>query len=186
MNKIVLAVVGLSGAGKSEATNYILKKTNWPKVYFGQITFDEMARQKLEINEINERATREGLRKKYGMGAYAVLSVPKIKELMETAEGVVIESLYSWEEYCEIRKEFGNQFKVLAIWASPETRVKRMSLRPERPLTPIEVESRDFSQIENLHQAGPIARADAMVINEETFEELSRDIDLAFEKLKIN
>lgn len=186
MDKVILGIVGLPGAGKSETTDYILKKTGWPKVYFGQITFDEMARRGLGINETNERATREDLRKKYGMGAYAVLSIPKIKELLKTADGIVLESFYSWEEYLETRKEFGNQFKVLALWASPEIRIKRMGLRPQRALTPTEVESRDFSQIENLHQTGPIARSDAMIINEGTFEELYKNIDKALEKLQIN
>lgn len=186
MNKTIIAVVGLTGSGKSETTNYILKKTGWPKVYFGQATFDEMARRKLEINETNERTVREELRKKYGMGAYAILNVPKIREFLKTSDGVVVESLYSWEEYIAIRKEFSNQFKVLAVWASPNVRIHRMESRPERRLTPAETESRDFAQIENLHQAGPIARADAMVINEGSLEELCQSIDRAFEKLQIS
>ena len=42
MNKIILAIVGLPGAGKTEVTEYLIKETNWPKIYFGDVTFDEM------------------------------------------------------------------------------------------------------------------------------------------------
>ena len=180
--KIILAVVGLLGSGKTETAEYLVKKTGWPKVYFGDATFDEMKKEGLEINEANERKTREEIRKNLGMGAYAILNLPKIKELFKTSS-VIIESLYSWEEYLEMKKEFGDSFKVLAIYTSPEIPIKRMENRPVRPLTREEAISRDYSQIENLHQAGPIARADFMVVNEGTKEELYKEIDKIIAKL---
>ena len=182
MNKIILAVVGLPGAGKTEAVECILRKTNWPKVYFGDATFEEMKKVGLEINEANERMTRERIRKEMGMGAYATLSLPKIKEYF-VGSSVVLESLYSWEEYNEIKKEFGDSFKTLAIYASPETRIARMSNRPIRPLSREDVISRDYAQIENLHQAGPIARAEYTIVNEGTKEELYSQIDKIIEEL---
>ena len=117
MNKIILAIVGLPGAGKNEVTEYLMKKMNWPKVYFGDVTFDEMKKVGLEINETNERKTREEIRARLGMGSYAILSIPKIKELYEESS-VIVESLYSWEEYLEMKKEFGDVFKVLATFSS--------------------------------------------------------------------
>ena len=182
MTEIILTVVGLPGAGKTEIVEYLMKKTGWPKVYFGDVTFDEMKKVGLEINEINERKTREGIRAKLGMGAYAILNLPKIKELFKTSS-VILESFYSWEEYLEMKKEFGDVFKVLATFSSPETRTERIKNRPHRPLTKEEVVSRDYSQIENLHQAGPIARADFMVVNESTIESLHDQIDEIIKKL---
>lgn len=176
MNKIILAVVGLAGAGKSDVTEYLINKMQVPKVYFGDATFDEMKRIGLEINEANERKTREEIRKNLGMGAYAILNLPKIKELFKDGS-VIVESLYSWEEYLEMKKEFGDSFKVLSIYSSPETRIARMAVRPVRPLKREEMISRDYSQIENLHQAGPIARADWTIVNEGTKEELQQNLD---------
>jgi len=182
-NKIILAVVGLPGSGKTEAIEYLISKIKWPKVYFGDVTFDEMKRIGLEINEANERKTREGIREKLGMGAYAIMSLPKIKELFKDGN-VLIESLYSWEEYLEMKKEFGDSFKVLSITVSPETRISRLSNRAIRPLTREEVISRDYAQIENLHQAGPIARADWTIVNEGTKEELQNQIDEIIKKIQ--
>ncbi|MFA6251079.1 MAG: AAA family ATPase [Candidatus Paceibacterota bacterium] len=182
MNKIILAVVGLPGAGKTEIIEYLMNKTGWPKVYFGDVTFDEMKKVGLEINEANERITRERIRSEYGMGCYAILSIPKIKDLITTTS-VLVESLYSWEEYLEMEKAFGDDFKVLSVLSSPETRIKRMENRPIRPLSREDVISRDYAQIENIHQAGPIARADFFIINEESKEDLYKQIDEIITKL---
>lgn len=182
MSKIILAIVGLPGAGKTEITEYLMKKMNWPKVYFGDVTFDEMKKIGLEVNEINERKTREGFRTKLGMGAYAILNIPKVKNLYQNSS-VIVESLYSWEEYLEMKKEFGDDFKTLATFASPETRIARLTNRPLRPLNREEVISREYAQIENLHQAGPIARADFMIVNEGSKEDLYKQIDEIVKKL---
>lgn len=163
--KIILAVVGLPGSGKTEIIKYIQQQKGWPNVYFGKVVFDEMALHNLPINEENERKTREELRQNFGMAAPAIKSIPKIKELFKDSS-VLVESLYSWEEYLEMKKEFGANFFVLAVFASPKIRTKRMEARKERPLTPAELVSRDYSQIDKLHQAGPIARADFTIINE--------------------
>jgi dephospho-CoA kinase len=181
MSKIILAIVGLPGAGKTEAIEYLMKKTGWPKVYFGDVTFDEMKKIGLEVNEANEKKTRERIRSELGMGCYAILSIPKIKEFLKNSN-VFVESLYSWEEYLEMKKEFGDDFKVLAVFASPETRIGRMTNRLIRPLNREDVISRDYSQIANLHQAGPIARADFMIVNEGSKDDFYKQIDKVIEK----
>ena len=182
MNKIILAVVGLAGAGKTESTEYVIKKTGWPKIYFGQAVVDEVARRGLPLNEANERLVREEFRAKDGIGAMAIANLPKVKELYEKSN-VIIESLYSWEEYLIIKKEFGENFKVLAIYTSFDTREKRMLNRPHRPLSKEQLQSRDVSQIENLHQAGPIARADWTIVNEGSKEQLYLEIDKVLNNL---
>lgn len=181
-NKIILAIVGMPGSGKTEAGQYFLNKTNWPKVYFGDITFEEVKRLGLELNEANERKAREGIRDRLGMGSYAILSLPKIKEFFINSS-VLLESMYSWEEYLEIKKEFGDNFKILAIYSSPETRIDRLTKRPIRPLKKEELISRDYAQIENLHTAGPIARADFTIVNEGTKDDLYKQIDEVISKL---
>ena len=176
MNKNILAVVGLAGAGKTETTEYLIQKTGWPKVYFGQAVIDEVLKRGLPLNETNERLVREEFRAKDGMAAMAVANITKLNELFKSGS-VIIESLYSWEEFVKIQEEFGENFKVLAIYSAFPTRVKRMEHRAIRPVSPEDLAKRDYSQIENLHQAGPIARANWTIVNEGSLAELFVKID---------
>ncbi len=176
MSKIILAVVGLPGSGKTESSQYIMKRTGWPNVHFGHTVVDEVRARGMEVNQANERIVREEFRAKEGMGALAIMNLPKIRELFEQGS-VILESFYSWEEYTIVKEEFGDKFFVLAIYANFETRAARMIHRPERPLTRAELESRDYTQIDTLHQAGPIARADFTIINDSTTKNLHTNID---------
>ncbi|MCX6765543.1 MAG: AAA family ATPase [Candidatus Moranbacteria bacterium] len=181
MRKII-AILGLPGAGKTEVINYLIKKYNWPKVYFGDVTFDEVKRRGLEINEKNERTVREDLRAKYGRLHYASQVIKKI-EALPSDTNVLVESLYDWREYLFFKEKFGKEFMTIATYASPETRYERLSKRPERPLTPEVAQSRDYAQIENLFQAGPIAMANYTINNEGTFEELYSQVDEIIENI---
>lgn len=172
----------MTGSGKSEVVNYLVK-LSWQKVYFGTITFEELERRKLKVNEKNERMIREWLRKKYGMAAYAILNLPKIRKALQLGS-VVVESLYSWEEYKMIKKKYGHQFKVLAVYAPFYWRTKRMKNRVKRPLGPKELLSRDYAQIENINIAGPIADADFTVINDGSKKKIYQQVDKILQELK--
>ena len=176
MSNIILAIVGLAGAGKTEATNYIKGKEGWPKIYFGQAVIDGVKARGWPLNEDNEKKVREQLRAEHGIAALAIANLPKLKELFEQGN-VLVESLYSWEEYLLLKKQFGENFKVLAIYSSFATRAQRLAKRPERPLTPEQLDSRDIAQIENIHQAGPIARADWTIVNESSMEDFYISLD---------
>jgi dephospho-CoA kinase len=138
-----------------------------------------MKQDGMELNYENEKITREKIREEMGMGGYAMLAKPTIKELLTSNEVVIIESLYSWDEYKILKEEFGDIFEVLAIFASPKTRFKRLNSRvDERPIKDIEVfVKRDYNEIEKTDKGGPIARADYMIVNEGTEEDLYKQID---------
>lgn len=178
--KKIIAILGLPGAGKTEVINYLLKKYSWPKVYFGDIIFEEMKRRGLEINEKNERIVREGLRIEFGLLYYANQVIEKISKI--ESDVVLVESLYSWDEFLRFKEEYAEDFITISVYASPKTRYVRLGKRMVRPLTPEEAQSRDYSQIVNISQAGPIAMADFTVNNEGDMNELYRQID---EVLKI-
>jgi len=174
MNKII-AVIGMCGSGKSEAVKFFTEH-GYKRVYFGEVVMNEMKRLGLEVNEKNERETRENLRKEFGMGAMAVKSLPVIEELI-THNNVVIESLYSWEEFKILKDKFGDSFKLLTIYTTKELRYERLLKRPFRPLSADESKSRDISEIEKLDKGGPIAYSDYLVINDGTLDEMNKKFE---------
>jgi len=174
MNKII-AVIGMCGSGKSEAVKYF-EKNGYKKVYFGGVVLDEMKRLGLVINEQNERKTRENLRKEFGMGAMAVKSINKIEEYYRSGN-VVIESLYSWEEFKIIKKKYGDAFKLLAVYTTKALRYERLSKREFRPMNTEQAISRDYAELEKLDKGGPIAFADYTVINDRTLVELNKQLE---------
>jgi len=179
----IIAPIGMPGSGKTEANTYLQEKYNWPNVYFGQTTFDEMTRLGLEANQENERITRERLRDEFGEDYYAQEVVRKIKAL--TGEPfILVESLYSLAEYSVLKEHFGDDFITIAIHASPKTRHARLAVRPKRPLGEAEAVSRDLSQLTRLTQGGPIALSDFVVINEGNVSDLRANLDGIVEKLK--
>lgn len=182
----LLAVLGLPGSGKTEVINYIVKKYKFPNVYLGQVTFDRLKEKGLGINSQNEEMAREELRQEHGMGSHAILSLPKIEKLMGSTKVLLLESMYSWEEYLIFKEKYQEDFFTLAINASPKTREKRLKNRPVRPLkNSQEFLNRDYSQIEKLNQAGPIARADYTIINEDSLNILHQNIEKALEILNL-
>ena len=178
----VVAIVGMAGAGKSEAAR-IFEEHGFRKVRFGDITDEELKGRGLERNEENERYIRQQLRKEHGMAAYAKLNLPRI-DISLKSSNVVVDGLYSWEEYILLKEYYGGQFTVVAVWASAATRYGRLADRTERPLTLGEAASRDKSEIENSNKGGPIAMADFTIVNEASLEELEKETERVLSALK--
>lgn len=174
MNK-VFALVGMCGSGKSIANDFF-KQRGFVSVYFGGITMEELQNRDMEVNPENEKLVREDLRKKHGMAAYAILSLPKIEWGLKTAH-VIADGLYSWSEYKVLREKFGDKLVIVAVHASPKDRYERLAKRELRPLTQAEAKKRDYAEIENIEKAGPIAMADYMVVNNGSVNHLINQLE---------
>lgn len=178
----MVAIVGMPGAGKTEVAQ-IFEENGFTRIRFGDVTDEEIRKRGLELNEKNERHIRELLRQKHGMSAYAQLNLPRIDSALEHSN-VVIDGLYSWEEYTFLKTYYGENFYVVAVWASPKTRYTRLSGRANRRLSQEEAISRDWAEIENTNKGGPIAIADFTVINESSLENLKKEVKGIISKLK--
>ncbi len=178
----VVSIVGMAGAGKSEVAK-IFEESGFIRVRFGDITDEEIRKRGLELNEENERYIREFLRKEYGMSAYARLNLSKI-DLARKRSAVVIDGLYSWEEYTFLKTHYGEDFYVVAVWASPKTRYARLTDRSNRRLTLEEATNRDKAEMENINKGGPIAMADFTIINESSLEDLRKETKKIISRFK--
>ena len=77
--KKLIAVVGMSGSGKSVASDY-LESIGFKKIYFGGVVLTELKNRGMEDTPDNEKFVREDLRREYGMAAMAIKLLPEIKE----------------------------------------------------------------------------------------------------------
>ena len=168
MNKII-AIVGMCGSGKSVASE-LLESKGYKRVYFGGVTMDKLKEKGLEVTPENEKMMREKLREDLGMGAFAKLLLPKIKELAEDNK-VVLDGLYSWDEYKILDEEFKKQLVTIAIVCDKKIRYSRLKNREVRPLSNSQAKERDLSEIENIAKAPPITYADYYIFNNGTLED---------------
>ncbi len=178
----VVSIVGMTGAGKSEVSK-VFEENGFVRIRFGDVTDEEIKKRGLELNEENERYIRELLRKEHGMEAYAKLNLPRI-DLAVKHSDVIIDGLYSWEEYTFLKAHYGENFYVVAVWAPPGARYVRLTSRPNRRLTLEEAANRDRAEIENINKGGPIAMADVTIINESSLENLRKEAIRIISKLK--
>ncbi|AGG06053.1 dephospho-CoA kinase [Dehalococcoides mccartyi] len=170
----VVALVGMPGAGKTEASR-MFSKNGFIRIRFGDVTDEKLRELGLPLNEENERKVRESLRKQYGMEAYAVLNLSRIDENLKN-DNVVVDGLYSWEEYKFLKSYYKEKLIVVAISSSPSTRYSRLCERADRPLNYDDAVSRDYSEIENINKAGPIVMADITVLNELDLKDLEKQV----------
>ena len=178
----VVSVVGMAGSGKSEVAR-VFERNGFGRVRFGDITDEKIKEMGLELNEKNESYVRQQLRVEHGMAAYAKLNLPRIDALLKSSN-VVVDGLYSWEEYTLLKSRYGDDFHVVAVWTSPRVRYDRLAKRRIRPLTGKEADSRDIAEIEDSNKGGPIAMADFVIINESALEDLEMETKRVLAALK--
>jgi dephospho-CoA kinase len=161
----LVAVVGLSGVGKSEAAKLLVNRYGYSTVYFGGVVVNEVLRRGLPLTQVNEREVREELRVMEGMDVMAARSIESIRKDLEHGR-VAIDGLYSTAELSLLRKEFRSQLVTIAIHAPRWLRAERLRNRRIRPLTAVEMDDRDHYEIMNLDKAPPIVLADLHVVND--------------------
>jgi dephospho-CoA kinase len=127
MKHKIVCIVGMPGAGKTTVADEFVKN-NFAYLRFGQIVIDKIKKLGLKVNEKNEKKIREDLRKRYGMGALAMLNIPKIDKLLKKFD-VVVDGLYSWSEYKIMKERYGEKMYLVAVFAPPKLRYERLTKR---------------------------------------------------------
>ncbi|MFO7872181.1 MAG: AAA family ATPase [Candidatus Undinarchaeales archaeon] len=175
----ILAFAGMPGSGKSLASEYA-KEKGIDIIRLGDITDIELNKRGLKTNEKNEKKVRESLRKEGGMAVYAKKTAERAER--NGLEKVVFDGVRSYEEYLFLKEKYGEDFKVISILVSPETRYKRLMDRKVRSLTLEECKSRDEAEIQGLNHAGTIVMGEKYIINEGSKKEFEEKIKQTLEK----
>ncbi len=178
-NVKILAIVGMSGSGKSVVVDYLTSK-GYPKVYFGGMIYKEMAKRGIERTEDgeSEKEFREMIRETEGKDWVVRQVIAEVKDLIAAGQKrIILDGVYSWTEYKALKHEFPQALTFIGVVVDKKLRYKRVANRQDRSFDTTAIRERDRSEIENLEKGGPIAAADYYILNNGTIEELKESLD---------
>lgn len=171
----LIAIVGMTGSGKSEAGTFF-KEKGYKVLRFGEVVEDEISKAGHEWSPHWTAHFRKQIRDEHGELGVVKLMLPKIEKELEITHKVIIDGLYSWKEYLFLKEKFPNLLTV-ALYVRRDMRYDRLRIRPERPFTEKESYERDVNEIELLNKGGPIALADYLILNEGTKDEFHESLE---------
>ena len=181
----ILALVGMSGSGKSVAVEYLTGK-GVPKVYFGGMIYKEMEKRGIERTPDgeSEKEFREMIRETEGKDWVVRQVIEETRDLINAGQKrIILDGVYSWTEYKTLKREFPKAITFLAVVVDKNLRYERVAKRPGRAFDATAIRERDRSEIENLEKGGPIAAADYYVLNNGTIEEMCLDVDKVLKEI---
>ena len=185
-NVKILAIVGMSGSGKSVAVDYLTDK-GYPKVYFGGMIYKEMEKRGIPRTEDgeSEKKFREQIREQEGKDWVVNQVIAEVKDLISAGQKrIILDGVYSWTEYCALKHAFPTNLTFLAIVVDKQLRYDRVAKRPGRAFDGTAIRERDRSEIENLEKGGPIAAADYYILNNGSIEQAQHDIDKVLKEIQ--
>jgi dephospho-CoA kinase len=185
-NVKILAIVGMSGSGKSVVVDYLTKK-GYPKVYFGGMIYKEMEKRGIPRTEDgeSEKKFREEIRETEGKDWVVKQVIAETRDLISAGQKrIVLDGVYSWTEYCTLKHEFPKALTFIAIVVDKELRYERVAVRPGRAFDGNAIRERDRSEIENLEKGGPIVAADYYILNNGSIEDCTNQLDEILKKIE--
>lgn len=181
-NKSLIAIVGLPGAGKTDAAQFFKEKGN-PVVSFGKIITELVEKKYGQQTEQYHKIVREGIRDEHGIEALAVLSEDKIKKALEKNNIVIIDGMRSWEEYLYLKKKLSDvNIYIVALFADKKVRYTRISSRnSDRPEH--YGEERDINELVRVNMGPTIAYADFLIKNNFSKEDFHDKLDEVYREI---
>ncbi len=122
----LIAFVGMPASGKSEAAA-IARRLGIPVVNMGDVVREETAKRDLPPTDENIGGTGTALRREEGMDVIAQRCVPKIRLLKSPV--VVVDGTRNINEIEYFKKQFGSDFKLIAIHTPFDLRFERITKR---------------------------------------------------------
>ena len=177
----IIAFTGMPFSGKSEAVD-IARKKGIPVVRMGDMIWEETKKKGLEINDENVGRIANDMRKTHGKDIWAKKTLEKIKSIPKT-DLLVVDGVRNIEEIETFEKELGNDFVLIAVDLTDETRYKRAMSRGRKD------DSKDLRLIKERDKrelswglGNVIASADIVITNEGTINEFQEKIKDIFTK----
>jgi len=178
----IIAFTGMPCSGKTEAVE-IAKTLGLPVIRMGDMVWEEVKKQGLELNDENVGAIADSMRKKQGKNIWAKRTIDKINSLNITNK-IIVDGIRNIEEVDLFKKELCNNFVLIAIIASDKVRKKRSLLRQRKD------DSNDLRKIEERDKReirwgikDLISTADIIISNEHSINDFRREVKKVLEQI---
>ncbi|MGB9740887.1 MAG: AAA family ATPase [Candidatus Bathyarchaeia archaeon] len=167
VNKLVVGLVGMPGAGKSVITE-VARRMGFDVIVMGDVVREEAKKKNLECTPENLGKIMIELRLQEGKNVIAKKCVPKI--MGSQKDKVIVDGIRSTAEIEEFVRHFP-KFTLIAVKASPETRFKRLyhRKRGDDPKNWEIFHERDLREL-SVGLGEAMARAEYVIENEGTLK----------------
>ncbi len=169
-DKTVIGLTGMPGSGKSLVV-HAAQKEGYQVVTMGDVIREETAKRGLELNPANVGKVMLELRAESGECVIAQKCIPKIEHTQ--GNKVIVDGIRSYAEAETFQKHLNN-FVLVTVHASPQTRFERLSTRgrSDDPKTWAVFHERDLREL-GVGIGYAIALAEYVIINDGTKESLN-------------
>jgi dephospho-CoA kinase len=142
----------------------------------GDVVWEEVKRRGLEINETNVGLVANELRRNEGLAAVAKRCIPLIERRGKGKKAVFIDGIRGIAEVEEFRKAFKQRFHLLGMWASQNTRYRRITARSRQDdASDLKVFKEKDKRELSWGMGDALALADHIIVNENTLAELHKE-----------
>ncbi len=178
----IIAFTGMPCSGKTEAVE-IAKTLGLPVIRMGDMVWEEVKQQGLELNDENVGAIADSIRREQGKNIWAKRTIDKINSLNITNK-IIVDGIRNIEEVDLFKRELCNNFVLIAIIASDEVRKKRSLLRKRKD------DSNDLRKIEERDKReirwgikDLITTSDIIISNEHSINDFRREVKKVLEQI---
>jgi dephospho-CoA kinase len=181
VDKVVLALTGMPGSGKSLVVS-IAREKGYEIIIMGDVIREETRKRGLALTPENTGQVMLELRQKEGPATIAERCLPRMAAKKNLK--ILIDGVRSLDEVVEFQNHF-SKFTLIALHASPKTRFVRLlkRARPDDPRNWQSFHERDMREL-TVGLGNAIAMAENMIINEDTPESAKQKARQTLEKVE--
>lgn len=143
---IIVGIVGMPGSGKSTVAQHLVKKYKAERIHLGDFIWQWLARRGIKPTEQSGTMAALYMWVEYGDIPLAKWAYDKTKK--SKAKIIILDSLRTVEEARYFQLKYGESFHVIAVLASPVTRINRSQKRARfGALSKLEFRIRDREEL---------------------------------------
>ncbi|MBI4214557.1 dephospho-CoA kinase [archaeon] len=177
---MIIGITGLPLAGKASIRK-IFEDMGCPTFVMRAAVENEMQKNGLEVTKESLREFATKIREERGRGIAGELSIPFLREILKEDDMLIVDGIRSPEEPEILKREFGNDFVLVCVWAPFQLRARRLGdperlkSRQDEITTAEELRDRDKKEL-SWGLGEVIAMADYLVVNTGTKEDLEKEL----------